>query len=448
MNIQCDIKNVEISSCDFTSIVDMSTAICTNFKGSLLEHQIDPLNGQFNIKFEPMMPLTVDLMKRKSVYYMGLERNTFFRLLQIISCTVSDSRDTLMEMKVMLALRKNRLNEEFEALGDLFDIDANTVQQYITESTNLISSLCHTLANSTPSVSVRESYDVKNPSCAEEDEVDEEDDKVDEEVDEEDESSTDSELNHKYKGQDDEDSDFTDIESESDTSSFDYESDEKESSKDRVIEKVQCPLCEEWFGNIDYHMKMTHMNLQALNKTMCGLCFADFENNKLLRDHQTDIHNGNSCLCDVCGKYFSDLHNVKRHILVVHSKYRPFLCDLCGLGFISASRLKSHEENKHLRIRRYECNLCDKKYFMAKNLESHVRGVHTKERPFPCRFDCGKSFTIKCHRIFHEQTHKSKYKCEVCLKEFSYKHNLKTHSKNIHGRNVIDMEKCKIEISQ
>lgn len=440
---------------DFISIVDMSTLICKNFNDTTSFSQ-DPINefdNQTEFKYQPLMPLTIELMRRKSLYYMGLDQSLFFRLLQIIKSTTGDMNDALMEMKIMLTLRKHRLNEEFEALGDLFDIDRTSAQQYYAESKNLVSNLFHSLTGSASSPTIPESNDVKSSLRTEHYEVtkyEQEDDEV----------SINLKIPYKgftYKGFASSDSDVNSSELQSSDSESDYSegvSDESYSGSDEpkknlVKETVQCPLCGKYVGLLDYHMKTHHLNPQYLNKTLCGLCFQKFDTNTKLRAHQQDLHNGNSCGCEVCGKMFPKFSAVKVHILKVHSKVKPFLCHQCGSSHFSLSKLRIHTQNVHLQIRNHECKLCDKKYIQAAELCAHIRSKHTKERPFKCRFDgCGKSFCRSGNRHTHEQMHKVRFSCEICAKVFSFRQNLQTHCKNIHGMNVINTDKCKIQIIQ
>lgn len=92
----------------------------------------------------PMLPLTTALMKRKSKYYMGLEPDRFLRLLQL-----ANQRKTVSDVKLMLALRRLRLNEDFEVLGDLFDLDKTTAEQYYHETKHEAIDLVDLLATTT-----------------------------------------------------------------------------------------------------------------------------------------------------------------------------------------------------------------------------------------------------------------------------------------------------------
>lgn len=424
---------------DLISLVDMSKLVCKYFEDSPSPHNVNlesnGLDDQTDVKFKPMMPLTVELMKRKSLYYMGLEQSLFYRLLHIANSTTSVMHDTLVEMKIMLGLRKQRLNEEFEVLGDLFDIDKTAAEQYYSETKNLIAQLyeCSLASHGLRPVSTHNKIDPLQT--------------MDDQLDYDDDDSSESEITkYKYKVRAETDSDVV-------TDDFnDYEStdDSDDSNRHWTRERAECPHCKQLISEcqLDSHIKNVHLYPLHLNKTLCGLCFEQFGTHKLLLEHQTESHDGASCICDVCQKMFSLFSGLREHMRAVHSKERPFLCHLCGATYFSSSKLRAHTKRVHLKVRSYACQLCDKKYYQDNSLRCHIRSVHTKQRPLKCRFGCGKSFSRFSSRHTHEQMHKVKYSCEYCSKVFSFKHNLLTHCKKIHGRNVIDAEKCKIEIKQ
>lgn len=456
MILQGDDNNTEVPtpSSDFISIVDMSTIICKKFTDDTTQDDAIGFDDQLEIKFSPMMPLTVELMRRKSMYYMGLEQRLFFRLLRIIRRTLLDNTtDSMTEMKIMLTLRKHRLNEEFEALGDMFDIDKTTAQRYYAESKDLVSKLYHSLTDSVSIPIQQVSYDITNSLLNENHRI-----KEDEQDDQEQEDSSSSEPEIKYKGYvhtdsdiDSEDFKSSDSDSDTDVQSEDFDnSDSEPDGNESKANLAECPICEKNFLNLDNHLRNTHWYPQHLNKTICGIadCLKKFESLQQLRAHQTAIHNGNACVCDVCGQMFTKFLRTKDHILRVHAKVRPFLCHHCGAGYYRECRLRNHVEKAHLQIRNHKCNLCDKKYYLEKELNVHILAVHTNERPFKCQFEgCDKSFGRQKSLHTHEQMHKVKFFCEICSKVFSFGHNLKTHCKNIHGQSFVDYKKFRIEIN-
>ena len=114
--------------------------------------------------------------------------------------------------------------------------------------------------------------------------------------------------------------------------------------------------------------------------------------------HQQKESKYNSC--EICGKSFKLLTDLKRHILI-HSAERPFRCDLCSYTCNRESSLKNHYY-KHSGVKPYKCH-CGKAFPEKGHLNRHML-VHTKERPYHCSL-CGKSLTrldsLKKHKALH-----------------------------------------------
>ena len=51
--------------------------------------------------------------------------------------------------------------------------------------------------------------------------------------------------------------------------------------------------------------------------------------------------------CPVCNKGLTRKASIKRHILTVHDKQRPYKCDVCDRKLSTASSLKRHKKVKH-----------------------------------------------------------------------------------------------------
>lgn len=364
-----------------------------------------------NEPIAPMLPLTVAMMKRKSPYYMGLQRNHFLQLLEL------SKQKHISDVRVMVVLRKLRLNEEFEALGDLFDLDKTTTEQYFNESKheviNLVDILCSSdVTKNCIDTKVAIKYEAPEPIILQP--INECDD---------DELSTSSSKSSE--------SSYAPSGSEVDTDVF---SDSDESLHAEKTE--ECPFCNQWCTprGLAYHLNQSHSPQSYLNKTTCGLCLQKFETNLLLRDHQRETHDGNGYGCDLCKKQYGQRSLIIRHILRCHAKLTSFLCDKCGQGFAFEYLLKRHVEDKHLRSRNHKCHLCEKAFLKSQQLKEHIRSSHTSNRPFKCEVEgCGKTFSRSNVYRNHSRVHAiDKFECDICSKQFSFKANLTTHKRNIH----------------
>lgn len=77
---------------------------------------------------------TIMIMNRRPRHYMGINNNSLHVILHLTKVT------NLPEEKIMLTLRKIRLNEEFQTLADLFDIDKQIAEEYFNTTVEPLSS--------------------------------------------------------------------------------------------------------------------------------------------------------------------------------------------------------------------------------------------------------------------------------------------------------------------
>eukprot|EP00079_Xenopus_tropicalis_P038888 XP_017952659.1 PREDICTED: zinc finger protein 420-like [Xenopus tropicalis] len=178
---------------------------------------------------------------------------------------------------------------------------------------------------------------------------------------------------------------------------------------------------------------------------------------RLLAEHENADKEEKPFTCPECGKRFTHLCDLKRHLkihsgvklhscsdcgrrfthrshLVVHQRThtgeRPFACSECGKCFADHSALNVHHRI-HTGTKPYGCPECHKRFTHRSQLSAHQR-VHTGERTHSCS-ECGKWFSRMAHLRRHQRTHTGEkpYFCSECGKSFMHGSDLKRHQ-NIH----------------
>ena len=115
-------------------------------------------------------------------------------------------------------------------------------------------------------------------------------------------------------------------------------------------------------------------------------------------------------------------------------EYANLSCDLCGKLFVHISQLKRHTKIKHESARPFVCEVCPKSFKEKGKLTDHKK-VHTSEKNFSCKTEgCDKAFTKEWTLIQHERIHTGvkPYKCEPCDVAFAQKNSLNVHNNTHH----------------
>jgi len=147
-------------------------------------------------------------------------------------------------------------------------------------------------------------------------------------------------------------------------------------------------------------------------------CTQTFSSLKAFRKHISE-HNGTShpYECEQCGLRFDRKSQLGYHIERNHEKVVNYNCEVCNKGFYKSSDYKNHL-NSHTGTKKYSCEECGKGFSHVSNLNRHKR-IHTNEKPYVCQ-DCGKRFNQTSTLNNHAKIHSANVfgQCPECPKKF------------------------------
>ncbi|XP_044744053.1 zinc finger protein OZF-like [Chrysoperla carnea] len=199
----------------------------------------------------------------------------------------------------------------------------------------------------------------------------------------------------------------------------------------------KCPICTRGFKqkfDLTNHVKYRHE--ESDRREICNIC-GKLLHPGSLRAH-LETHNTDTIYkCEQCGKIYANRIILGKHINQKHKMIdlmKKYLCKVCNKALESDENLKRHMLVVHARYKRKECHICGKTYKSKKGLNVHIQSAHMDVRPHLCQ-TCNKAFHTKARLQNHMRSHTGErpFSCSICGKAFGFKQVLKTHM-NIHSK--------------
>lgn len=163
----------------------------------------------------------------------------------------------------------------------------------------------------------------------------------------------------------------------------------------------------------------------------CDICGKKFQRRDYLIVHMAAHAKAKRLPCDFCAKTFARLQYLRQHIQARHVDAIETVaptCAECDQTFASDKGLRKHVK-LHAK-QPFDCAYCDKTFSRSVNLAKHCRTAHTNEKPYLCS-ECGVRFVRKDYLIIHMRRHRGDkpFKCQYCGKGFPRSTDLTVHER-------------------
>ena len=176
--------------------------------------------------------------------------------------------------------------------------------------------------------------------------------------------------------------------------------------------------------------------------------------------------------CNICGNQFTSAQRWANHLKTIHGDSKPFKCHICNMGFTQVTDVQRHIDRIHNHDRPHKCQFCNSNFSRTYEVSQHMKSAHPEECKQTAVDDsavcevnkqlenidlkcqpCGAIFFDFSHLTKHKQIvhkmEKQKFNCHLCKSVFKGKHDLKRHINSIHHKKKPYMcAKCLVNFSR
>lgn len=199
---------------------------------------------------------------------------------------------------------------------------------------------------------------------------------------------------------------------------------------------TQCKTCNKGYSN--YSRAKKHTKTRHGDYLECP-CKETFTTKEALLAHINDKNNCQAKVCHLCGKIYSLLTNLTRHIKTKHEKETLTKCTYksCKL-YYNPKKVSDHMKKHHKRFIKETCDICDIAFKTKSSFKRHMNLIHEKiikqemEKPLACDVCEARFKSIPILKYHKARMHGDTSTCAICSKTFHKADEAKEHFKVVH----------------